>query len=156
MKLLVATTIALLWAFSGLYSHSGRTDSKGGHHDHSTGGYHYHNQPSATRSATLPSSPPVGPANSSFNPQPKFKPDRYSGRIGCYKSNCGGILFLKNGKYGKFYGCSKFPKCKATTDHPFRCYRCKSTMVLRKNSKSGANFWGCSRFPSCKHSNSFR
>ena len=25
---------------------------------------------------------------------------------------CGGKLLLKNGKYGKFYGCSKYPKCK--------------------------------------------
>ena len=27
-------------------------------------------------------------------------------------SRCGGKLLLKNGKYGKFYGCSKYPKCK--------------------------------------------
>ncbi len=25
---------------------------------------------------------------------------------------CGGTLVLKNGKYGKFYGCEKYPKCK--------------------------------------------
>lgn len=27
---------------------------------------------------------------------------------------CGGDLTLKNGKYGKFYGCSNYPKCKYT------------------------------------------
>lgn len=26
--------------------------------------------------------------------------------------NCGGKIVLKNGKYGEFYGCSNFPKCK--------------------------------------------
>ena len=27
---------------------------------------------------------------------------------------CGGILVLRNGKYGSFYGCSNYPKCKYT------------------------------------------
>ena len=27
---------------------------------------------------------------------------------------CGGTLILRNGKNGKFYGCSRFPKCKNT------------------------------------------
>lgn len=27
---------------------------------------------------------------------------------------CGGGLVEKNGKYGKFYGCSNWPKCKYT------------------------------------------
>lgn len=27
---------------------------------------------------------------------------------------CGGNLILKNGKYGEFYGCSNYPKCKYT------------------------------------------
>jgi predicted RNA-binding Zn-ribbon protein involved in translation (DUF1610 family) len=26
--------------------------------------------------------------------------------------NCGGELVIRNGKYGKFYGCSNYPKCK--------------------------------------------
>lgn len=29
--------------------------------------------------------------------------------------NCGGKLVLRNGKYGNFYGCSNYPKCKFTT-----------------------------------------
>lgn len=27
---------------------------------------------------------------------------------------CGGTLILRNGKYGKFYGCSNYPKCRFT------------------------------------------
>ena len=27
---------------------------------------------------------------------------------------CGGQLVLRNGRYGSFYGCSNFPKCKFT------------------------------------------
>ena len=28
--------------------------------------------------------------------------------------NCGGVLKLRNGKCGNFYGCSNYPKCKYT------------------------------------------
>jgi hypothetical protein len=27
---------------------------------------------------------------------------------------CGGILILRNGRYGSFYGCSNYPKCRYT------------------------------------------
>ena len=27
---------------------------------------------------------------------------------------CGGILKLKNGRYGEFYGCSNYPECHYT------------------------------------------
>ena len=29
---------------------------------------------------------------------------------------CGGKLVLRNGKNGKFYGCSNFPKCRYTAN----------------------------------------
>ena len=29
---------------------------------------------------------------------------------------CGGELVLRNGKYGQFYGCSNYPRCKYTTN----------------------------------------
>ena len=32
----------------------------------------------------------------------------------CICPRCGGNLTLKKGKYGKFYGCSNYPKCKFT------------------------------------------
>jgi DNA-directed RNA polymerase subunit RPC12/RpoP len=27
---------------------------------------------------------------------------------------CGSKMFLRNGRYGKFYGCSRYPMCKGT------------------------------------------
>ena len=38
----VIAGISLIWGTPGP-THSGRTDSKGGHHNRKTGGYHYHN-----------------------------------------------------------------------------------------------------------------
>lgn len=29
---------------------------------------------------------------------------------------CGALMHLRDGKYGAFYGCSTWPKCKATRD----------------------------------------
>lgn len=34
-----------------------------------------------------------------------------------YCPRCGGTLTLRRGKYGKFYGCSNYPRCKYTTDN---------------------------------------
>lgn len=36
------------------------------------------------------------------------------GVISKYCPKCGGKLVLRNGKYGKFHGCSNFPKCSYT------------------------------------------
>lgn len=33
-----------------------------------------------------------------------------------YCPRCGGTLTLRGGRYGKFYGCSNYPRCKYTTD----------------------------------------
>lgn len=38
----------------------------------------------------------------------QFAPEEYR----CPR--CGGILRLINGKYGKFFGCSRYPNCKFT------------------------------------------
>ena len=37
-----------------------------------------------------------------------------SGHFSCYVNRCPGKFVLRNGKYGKFYGCSEFPRCNAT------------------------------------------
>ena len=31
-----------------------------------------------------------------------------------YCPRCGGILLVRNGEYGKFLGCTNYPKCKYT------------------------------------------
>ncbi|EGO64719.1 DNA topoisomerase 3 [Acetonema longum] len=71
---------------------------------------------------------------------------------------CGrGILNLKNGKNGRFWGCSRYPECKASyddqdgrprpPDHP--CPRCRQGALKLREGRNG-KFWGCSRYPACK------
>ena len=74
--------------------------------------------------------------------------------------NCGKPMMLRTGKYGKFWGCTDYPRCKtivkyedpekakepAVTGDP--CPDCGAPMVLHEG-KYG-KFWGCSKFPECK------
>ncbi len=73
---------------------------------------------------------------------------------------CEGDMVERKGKYGKFYGCAKYPACKGILD-PKRskkkapkiaqgivCPNCGGEMVERKG-KYGA-FYGCKNYPKCK------
>ena len=47
-----AVIVSLMFLFDGggVFSHSGRTDSSGGHYNRKTGGYHYHGTPKSSTS----------------------------------------------------------------------------------------------------------
>ncbi len=65
---------------------------------------------------------------------------------------CGSPLVLRDGRYGKFYACSAYPKCKFTK--PFTilmpCPKpdCKGEISPRR-SKRGRTFYGCTKYPDC-------
>ncbi|MEA3287124.1 MAG: type I DNA topoisomerase [Candidatus Marinimicrobia bacterium] len=65
---------------------------------------------------------------------------------------CGSPLILRDGRYGKFYACSAYPKCKFTK--PFTilmpCPKpdCKGEISPRR-SKRGRTFYGCTKYPDC-------
>ena len=74
--------------------------------------------------------------------------------------DCGKPMVIRDGKYGKFLGCSDYPNCKKImpySDNPqadgsekqeeILCPDCGRPMVL-KNSKYG-KFYGCSGYPEC-------
>ncbi len=67
---------------------------------------------------------------------------------------CGAPLLIRLGKYGKFYACSKFPKCKYTESLKentlgIKCPRCKEGEVVEKRTKKKKIFYGCSNWPKC-------
>ena len=65
---------------------------------------------------------------------------------------CESPLILRDGRYGKFYACSAYPKCKFTK--PFNilmpCPKpdCKGDISPRR-SKRGRTFYGCTKYPEC-------
>jgi len=67
---------------------------------------------------------------------------------------CGAPLVIRMSKFGRFYGCSNFPKCKFTK--PFeentlgiKCPKCQKGEIVEKKTKKGKIFYGCNRWPDC-------
>jgi len=67
---------------------------------------------------------------------------------------CGAPLLIRLGKYGKFYACSKFPKCRYTESLKknilgIKCPKCKKGEIVEKRTKKRKIFYGCNQFPKC-------
>ena len=68
---------------------------------------------------------------------------------------CGSDMVLKQGKFGEFYACVNYPKCKFTKAKDTKidaiCPDCGAEIVS-KVTRSKKQFYSCSRFPECKFS----
>ncbi|MDI6776889.1 MAG: type I DNA topoisomerase [Syntrophales bacterium] len=67
---------------------------------------------------------------------------------------CGRNMVVKEGRFGKFLGCSGYPECKNTM--PLSCgVRCPekecSGYLCERRTKKGKTFFGCSRYPDCTY-----
>ncbi len=60
----VIVALMLLFDGGGVFSHSGRTDSSGGHYNRKTGTYHYHGTPKSSTSTYSRTTPSSGTQNS--------------------------------------------------------------------------------------------
>lgn len=70
---------------------------------------------------------------------------------------CGSLMLRRHGKYGDFYGCGNYPKCRHTEpaempvleekDKKYSCPRCKTGFFVKRSGPYGV-FWICSS-PSC-------
>jgi len=64
-----------------------------------------------------------------------------------------GDLVIREGRFGKFISCNRFPECKysATLKEKvdFKCPECGNEAVI-KRTKKGRKFFGCSAYPKCK------
>ncbi len=67
---------------------------------------------------------------------------------------CGAPLLIRLGKFGKFYACSKFPKCRYTESLAenvlgVKCPKCTKGELVAKRTKRNKIFYGCNKFPEC-------
>ncbi len=67
---------------------------------------------------------------------------------------CGAPLLIRLGRYGKFYACSQFPKCRYTesleeNNLGIKCPKCKKGKVVEKRTRKHKIFYGCNRYPEC-------
>jgi DNA topoisomerase-1 len=74
----------------------------------------------------------------------------------------GGILVARNGRFGPFVGCARYPECTyIKKDGPpppeqlgfeAPCPTCgKGHLKARRARRDGTVFWGCSRYPKCTY-----
>ena len=66
---------------------------------------------------------------------------------------CGANLVVKQGRYGEFTACTKYPECKYIK-HKTTGVKCpkdgdKGGEVVERKSKRGKTFFGCSNYPDC-------
>ena len=77
----------------------------------------------------------------------------------CRRTGCEGSLENKSGRFGEFFGCTKYPACRYTeeaTSDASRpqvlygsCPDCESPLVRRQSFRGP--FLGCSNYPRCRH-----
>ena len=75
---------------------------------------------------------------------------------------CGSPMALRRSRFGTFYGCTDYPKCKSIRKTVAEqkkaepkltgvtCPECGQGELLEKRSRRGNIFYSCSRFPTCK------
>jgi DNA topoisomerase-1 len=66
---------------------------------------------------------------------------------------CGKALVIRTSRFGKFYACSDFPKCRHTENiNNYKgpaCPKCIEGDIVAKRTKKGKMFYACSRWPDC-------
>jgi DNA topoisomerase I len=66
--------------------------------------------------------------------------------------DCGGELIIKQGRFGRFVGCSNYPTCRHTKPLIAKlgvlCPKDRGELVERRT-RSGRVFYGCANYPTC-------
>jgi DNA topoisomerase-1 len=66
--------------------------------------------------------------------------------------NCGKMMVIKTGRFGRFMSCSGYPECKTTKpilkDTGVKCPKCGG-MIAERRSRKGRTFYGCANYPAC-------
>ncbi len=68
---------------------------------------------------------------------------------------CGSDMVLRSGRFGSFYACVKYPKCRFTKQKTntidVKCPKCGGDIVT-KHAKNKSFFYSCSNYPECDFS----
>ncbi len=68
--------------------------------------------------------------------------------------DCGAGIVLRKGRYGEFYACENYPKCKYTKqlsrEAGVKCPKCSGNVVMKRAGKRV--FYGCDNYPNCDFS----
>jgi len=67
---------------------------------------------------------------------------------------CESEMIIRMGRFGKFYACSAFPKCRHTEPLEdktldVKCPNCKDGQLTEKRTRKKKIFYGCNKYPDC-------
>ncbi|HIE05902.1 MAG TPA: DNA topoisomerase I, partial [bacterium (Candidatus Stahlbacteria)] len=67
---------------------------------------------------------------------------------------CGRAMVIRMGRFGKFFACSGFPKCRYTESTDYEevgktCPKCGTKLIIRYGKRG--RFLSCPRYPECRH-----
>ncbi len=66
---------------------------------------------------------------------------------------CGTAMVMRNGRFGPFFACPQYPKCRGTSSMKLgvQCPEkgCEG-QIVEKRSRKGKLFYGCDRYPDCR------
>ena len=100
---------------------------------------------------TCKNTKPIGKDGRPIERAPKQAPTPTD--IVCDK--CGAPMVLRAGKFGSFYACSNYPKCRNTKrinkEIGVSCPDCGAPIV-KMTGRKNSTFYSCSRYPECKFS----
>lgn len=71
--------------------------------------------------------------------------------------DCQSPLQIRMGRYGRFIGCTNYPKCKfiepleKPADTGVKCPQCHKGSLLKRKSRFGKIFFSCSTYPECNY-----
>lgn len=70
---------------------------------------------------------------------------------------CDSQLQVRHGRFGKFIGCTGYPKCKfiepleKPEETEVTCPECKKGVMTKRRSRYGTYFYSCNKYPDCKY-----
>ncbi len=67
--------------------------------------------------------------------------------------NCTAPMIVKNGRFGRFLACTKYPECKTTkaVTTGITCPECLEGELAEKRTRFGKSFFSCTKYPNCKY-----
>ncbi len=78
-------------------------------------------------------------------------------KVGRNCPDCESELVFKQGRYGKFIGCSGYPKCKhiepleKPKETGVHCPKCAKGDLMQRKSRRGKIFYSCATYPKCDY-----
>ena len=80
----------------------------------------------------------------------KIKQEEETNRI-C--PDCGGQLVIRTSRYGRFFACKNYPKCRflepINNSTNVVCPKCNKGEIVERQTKKGKIFYSCSKYPEC-------